>query len=107
MDIPSCNAADATSAKQPAALGDDIDVPFMSCCEFPVQTGTQVTAAPGAEMLTPNPPSELGPRDDHVYGEGGGGVRREWATFISDVTNAATPITLENIPPGAPTVWMR
>jgi hypothetical protein len=38
--IPSAAAADATRAKQPAALGDDMDVPFISCWEFPVQTGT-------------------------------------------------------------------
>ena len=66
IETPSCMAADATRAKQPAALGDDIDVPFISCCEFPVHTGTHVTAAPGAETLTPAPPSGLGPRDDQV-----------------------------------------
>ena len=87
--IPSAAAAEATSAKQPAALGDDIDVPFMSCWALPVHTGTcerlslrdtfnnelrfciggcltQVMAAPGADMLTPQPPSAFGPREDHV-----------------------------------------
>jgi hypothetical protein len=82
--ILSARAAEATRAKQPAALGEDMDVPFISCWEFPVQTGTcmkhqrkwvfidvddlrtQVIAAPGADILTPAPPSQLGPRDDHV-----------------------------------------
>ena len=38
--MPSAAAADAARAKQPAALGDDMDVPFMSCWELPVHTGT-------------------------------------------------------------------
>jgi hypothetical protein len=38
--IPSAAAAEATRAKQPAALGDDMDVPFMSCWALPVHTGT-------------------------------------------------------------------
>ena len=44
----------------PHALGDDIEVPFMSCEPRNVQFGTDVIAPPGAQMLTPKAPSTLG-----------------------------------------------
>lgn len=43
----------------PHALGDDMDVPFMSCVPRRVQLGTEAMAPPGALMLTPSAPSAL------------------------------------------------
>lgn len=43
----------------PQALGDDIEVPFISCDPFKVQLGTEVIAPPGAVILTPKAPSTL------------------------------------------------
>lgn len=43
----------------PHALGEDIDVPFMSCVPRKVQLGTEAIAPPGALMLTPSAPSVL------------------------------------------------
>ena len=43
----------------PQALGEDIDVPFISCVPLSVQLGTAAIAPPGALILTPNEPSVL------------------------------------------------
>lgn len=51
----------------PQALGDDMDVPFISWVPRRVQLGTEAMAPPGALMLTPRAPSVLGPLDDQVY----------------------------------------
>lgn len=76
----------------PHALGDDMDVPFMSWVPRRVQFGTDAIAPPGALMLTPRAPSAVGPRDDQVYWLGGSFSRREYsATIMSGVTYAPTP----------------
>lgn len=56
-----CNAhlPDRTSAIPPQALGEDIDVPFISCVPRNVQFGTDAIAPPGALILTPRAPSVL------------------------------------------------
>ena len=43
----------------PQALGEAIDVPFMSCAPLNVQLGTDAIAPPGALILTPSEPSVL------------------------------------------------
>ena len=43
----------------PQALGEDIDVPFISCVPLSVQLGTAAIAPPGALIFTPNEPSVL------------------------------------------------
>lgn len=43
----------------PHALGEDMDVPFMSCVPRRVQFGTEAIAPPGALILTPRAPSVL------------------------------------------------
>lgn len=43
----------------PQALGEDIDVPFISWVPLNVQLGTEAMAPPGALMLTPRAPSAL------------------------------------------------
>lgn len=43
----------------PHALGEDIDVPFISCVPLNVQLGTEAMAPPGALILTPRAPSAL------------------------------------------------
>ena len=48
-----------TRAMHPQALGDDIDVPFISWDPCRVQFGTDVIAPPGAEMQTPIAPLVL------------------------------------------------
>lgn len=76
----------------PHALGDDMDVPFMSWVPRRVQFGTEAMAPPGALMLTPRAPSVVGPLDDQVYWLGGSFSRREYsATIMSGVTYAPTP----------------
>lgn len=76
----------------PHALGDDMDVPFMSWVPRRVQFGTDAMAPPGALMLTPRAPSVVGPLDDHVYWLGGSFSRSEYsATIMSGVTYAPTP----------------
>ena len=59
--------ADSTNATQPAQLGDAMDVPFMSCEREWFHAGMGATAPPGAVTQTPACPSDVGPRDDHVY----------------------------------------
>tara|TARA_B110000090_G_scaffold98855_1_gene111276 strand:- start:124 stop:354 length:231 start_codon:yes stop_codon:yes gene_type:complete len=61
-----CLAAERSRARQPVALGDDIDVPFISWFLAFVHPGTLVIAPPGAIMETPRSPSSEGPTDDHV-----------------------------------------
>lgn len=76
----------------PQALGDDMDVPFISWVPRRVQLGTEAMAPPGALMLTPSAPSVLGPLDDQVYWLGGSFSLREYsATIMSGVTYAPTP----------------
>lgn len=76
----------------PQALGDDMDVPFISWVPRRVQLGTEAMAPPGALMLTPRAPSVLGPLDDQVYWFGGSFSLREYsATIMSGVTYAPTP----------------
>lgn len=53
-------------AMPPQALGDDMEVPFISWVPRRVQLGTDAMAPPGALMLTPRAPSVLGPLDDQV-----------------------------------------
>lgn len=43
----------------PHALGEDMEVPFMSCVPRRVQLGTEAIAPPGALILTPRAPSVL------------------------------------------------
>lgn len=50
---------DSTNAMPPHALGEDMDVPFMSCVPRRVQFGTEAIAPPGALILTPRAPSVL------------------------------------------------
>lgn len=50
---------DSTNAIPPHALGEDMDVPFMSCVPRRVQFGTEAIAPPGALILTPRAPSVL------------------------------------------------
>ena len=57
---------ESSSATEPAAHGLAIDVPFISCLDERHQSGTQATAAPGAETTTPVSPSNVGPREDQV-----------------------------------------
>lgn len=74
-------------AMPPQALGDDMDVPFISCVPRSVQFGTDAMAPPGALMLTPRAPSVLGPLDDQVYWLGGSFSLSEYsATIMSGVT---------------------
>ena len=54
-----CASPDRTSAMPPQALGDDMDVPFMSWVPRSVQLGTEAMAPPGALTLTPRAPSAL------------------------------------------------
>lgn len=58
---PSCLSADTMSATPPAAHGDDIDVPFISCRRCWHHWGTGAMAPPGAQKLTPVSPSAVGP----------------------------------------------
>lgn len=93
IDYVSQNTPDSTSAMPPQALGEDMDVPFISWVPRRVQLGTDAMAPPGALMLTPRAPSVLGPRDDHVYWLGGSFSLREYsATIMSGVTYAPTPV---------------
>lgn len=86
------DAPERISAMPPQALGDDIDVPFISWVPRRVQLGTDAMAPPGALMLTPRAPSVLGPLDDQVYWLGGSFSLREYsATIMSGVTYAPTP----------------
>lgn len=86
------NKPERISAMPPHALGDDMDVPFMSWVPRRVQFGTEAMAPPGALMLTPRAPSAVGPLDDQVYWLGGSFSRREYsATIMSGVTYAPTP----------------
>lgn len=86
------NTPDRISAMPPQALGDDMDVPFISWVPRRVQLGTDAMAPPGALMLTPRAPSVLGPLDDQVYWLGGSFSLREYsATIMSGVTYAPTP----------------
>lgn len=43
----------------PHALGEDMEVPFISWLLWRVHLGTEVTAPPGAVMVTPMSPSSL------------------------------------------------
>lgn len=71
----------------PQALGEDMEVPFISCVPRNVQLGTEAMAPPGALMLTPRAPSVLGPLEDHVYWLGGSFSLNEYsATIMSGVT---------------------
>lgn len=80
-------APERTSAMPPQALGDDMDVPFISWVPRSVQLGTDAMAPPGALMLTPRAPSVLGPLEDQVYWFGGSFSLREYsATIMSGVT---------------------
>lgn len=81
------SAPESTRAIPPQALGEDMEVPFISCVPRSVQLGTEAMAPPGALILTPRAPSVLGPRDDHVYWFGGSFSLREYsATIMSGVT---------------------
>lgn len=53
------SSPDRTRAMPPQALGDDMDVPFMSWVPRSVQLGTEAMAPPGALTLTPRAPSAL------------------------------------------------
>lgn len=46
-------------AMPPHALGEDMDVPFISWVPLNVQLGTEAMAPPGALTLTPRAPSAL------------------------------------------------
>ena len=86
------DAPERISAMPPQALGDDMDVPFISWVPRRVQLGTDAMAPPGALMLTPRAPSVLGPLEDQVYWLGGSFSLREYsATIMSGVTYAPTP----------------
>lgn len=86
------DAPERINAMPPQALGDDMDVPFISWVPRRVQLGTEAMAPPGALMLTPRAPSVLGPLDDQVYWLGGSFSLREYsATIMSGVTYAPTP----------------
>lgn len=64
---PLALAAERTRATPPQALGEAMEVPFMSwrpCC---VHCGTGAMAPPGADSVTPTCPSGAGPLLDHVY----------------------------------------
>ena len=81
------NPPERTSAMPPQALGEDMEVPFISWVPRSVQLGTEAMAPPGALMLTPRAPSMLGPRDDQVYWLAGSFSLREYsATIMSGVT---------------------
>lgn len=87
MFIPNLYTPERINAMPPHALGDDMDVPFMSWVPRRVQFGTDAIAPPGALMLTPRAPSVVGPLDDQVYWLGGSFSRREYsATIMSGVT---------------------
>lgn len=89
---PRPGAPERMSAMPPQALGDDMDVPFISWVPRSVQLGTDAMAPPGALMLTPRAPSVLGPLEDQVYWFGGSFSLREYsATIMSGVTYAPTP----------------
>ncbi len=90
--LRSASVPESTRAIPPQALGEDMEVPFISCVPRSVQLGTEAMAPPGALMLTPRAPSVLGPRDDHVYWFGGSFSLSEYsATIMSGVTYAPTP----------------
>lgn len=81
----------------PQALGEDMDVPFISCVPRRVQFGTDAMAPPGALMLTPRAPSVVGPLEDQVYWLGGSFSLSEYsATIMSGVTYAPTPTHEKN-----------
>lgn len=50
---------ESIKAMPPQALGEDMEVPFMSCVPRNVQLGTEAIAPPGALILTPSAPSVL------------------------------------------------
>ena len=64
---PLALAADNTKATPPQALGEAMEVPFMSCRLCCDHCGTGATAPPGALRVTPSCPSGVGPREDQVY----------------------------------------
>ena len=67
MAMLCCFIADRTRAMPPQALGDDMEVPFMSWRTCSVHWGTGAIAPPGADSTTPVAPSGVGPLLDHVY----------------------------------------
>lgn len=62
-----CFMADSSRAMPPQALGEDMEVPFISCRTCSVHWGTGAMAPPGADRTTPVAPSGVGPLLDHVY----------------------------------------
>lgn len=62
-----CFIAERRRAMPPQALGDDIEVPFMSWRTCSVHWGTGAIAPPGADSTTPVAPSGVGPLLDQVY----------------------------------------
>ena len=62
-----CFMAESSNAMPPQALGEDMEVPFISCRTCSVHWGTGAMAPPGADRITPVAPSGVGPLLDHVY----------------------------------------
>lgn len=90
--------AESSNATQPAALGDAMEVPFMSCVRCNVYGGTHVIAPPGAAMHTPKEPSIAGPRDVQLKGVvgrdmAGVGAGVEDATRSECCTRAISGVT--------------
>ena len=77
------------SPMQPHALGEDMEVPFISWLFCSVQLGTEVTAPPGAVTETPRLPSVL---------QGGGITNSGTSEYRASWDKLFCPLFIERCP---------